>query len=80
MSLRGKIRSRGVMEDPLTNSEFDEVIAAGTRVLGLVIDDAWRPAIRAHLEVNLRLGAQVLEFALADEAEPAPVFEAASNA
>jgi len=68
------------MEDPLTNSEFDEVIAAGMRVLGLVIDDAWRPAIRAHLEVNLRLGEQVLEFALADEAEPAPVFEAASNA
>ena len=34
------------------------------------------PAIKANLEVTLRLGALVAEFALPDEAEPAPVFEA----
>ena len=38
------------------------------------IEDAWKPAVRANLEVSLRLGRLVDEFALPDETEPAPIF------
>jgi len=58
----------------MTESELDEFIAAGVRVLGLPVEEAWKPAIRAHLEANLGLAMQVMEFPLADEAEPAAVF------
>ena len=64
----------------MTDAELDAFILAGTRLLGLPIEDAWKPAIRAHLEVNLRLGARVMEFPLPDEAEPAPIFEVQTNA
>jgi hypothetical protein len=57
--------------DPL-----DDFIAAGAHALGLKIDDVWLPAVRSHLAVTLAYGARVSEFALADDAEPAPVFEA----
>ena len=42
----------------------------------LPLEDAWRPAVRANLEVSLRLARLVDEFALPDETEPAPVFTA----
>ena len=57
--------------DPL-----DDFIAAGARALDLKIDRAWMPAVRMHLQVTLRHGAQVAAFALPDDAEPAPVFKA----
>jgi hypothetical protein len=57
--------------DPL-----DDFIAAGARALELTIDKAWLPAVRTHLQVTLRHGVRVAEFALPDDAEPAPVFEA----
>jgi hypothetical protein len=57
--------------DPL-----DDYIAAAARALDLKVEPAWRPAIRANLEVTLRLGNLVTEFPLPDEAEPAPVFRA----
>lgn len=57
--------------DPL-----DELIAAGARALDLTIEKAWLPAVRANLEVTLRLGSLVAAFALPDDAEPAPVFKA----
>ncbi len=57
--------------DPL-----DDFIAAGARSLGLKIQHAWLPATRAHLRVTLQHGAQVADFALPDDAEPAPVYEA----
>lgn len=34
------------------------------------------PSVRANLDVTLKMGALVASFPLADEAEPAPVFEA----
>ena len=61
----------------MTDLQLDAFIVAGARVLGLPIEDAWKPAIRAHLEVSLRFAARVMEFALPDEAEPAPVFRPA---
>lgn len=55
---------------------LDEMIAAGARALDFTVDKAWLPAVRAHLEVTLRLGSLVAAFALPDDAEPAPVFKA----
>ena len=55
---------------------LDKLIDASAASLDLPIDPAWKPAIKANLEVALRLAATVAEFELPDEAEPAPVFEA----
>ncbi|MFC7701477.1 MULTISPECIES: DUF4089 domain-containing protein [Bradyrhizobium] len=57
------------MAEPL-----DDYIDAVTKALALPVEEAWRASIRANLEVSLRLGRLVDEFALPDEAEPAPVF------
>ncbi len=57
--------------DPL-----DSYIDAVALALALPVEDAWRPAVRANLEVSLRLARMVDEFALPDETEPASVFAA----
>jgi Protein of unknown function (DUF4089) len=57
--------------DPL-----DDFIDAAATALALPIEDAWRPAVRANLEVSLRLARLVDDFALPDETEPASVFTA----
>jgi hypothetical protein len=61
------------MSDP---ASLDDYIAAAARELELPIDPAWQPAVRANLELTLRLAAVVAEFPLPDEADAAPVFEA----
>ncbi|KJC43450.1 hypothetical protein UB31_23075 [Bradyrhizobium sp. LTSP849] len=53
---------------------LDDYIDAVSKALALPVEDAWRPAVRANLEVSLRLARLVDEFALPDETEPAPVF------
>ena len=55
---------------------MDDFIADGARVLGLKIQRAWLPAVRAHLRVTLQHGARLVDFALPNDAEPAPVFKA----
>ena len=57
--------------DPL-----DDYIDAVAKVLALQIEDAWRPTVRANLEVSLRLARFVDEFTLPDEAESASVYSA----
>jgi hypothetical protein len=57
--------------DPL-----DGLVAAAACVLALPLEPRWLPAIRANLEVNLRMAAFVAESPLPDESEPAPVFRA----
>jgi hypothetical protein len=57
--------------DPL-----DDYIDAVSRALGLPVDEAWKPAVKANLEVSLRLARLVDEFALPDETEPVSVFAA----
>jgi hypothetical protein len=59
------------MAEPL-----DDYIDAVGRALRLPIEDAWRPAIRANLEVSLRLAKLVDDYKLPDESEPASVFAA----
>ena len=57
--------------DPL-----DDYIDAVSKALGLPLEDGWRPAVRANLEVSLRLARLVDEFKLADDTESASVFAA----
>jgi hypothetical protein len=57
--------------DPL-----DDFIDAAAKVLALPVEDAWKPAVRANLEVSLKLARLVDEFALPDETEPASVYTA----
>ena len=60
----------------MATDSIDDYIASVAEVLDLPIEDAWRPAVRANLEVSLRLARLVDEFPLADETEPASVFTA----
>ena len=55
---------------------LDDYIDAVSKALVLPVEDAWRPAVRANLEVSLKLARLVDEFALPDEAESASVFAA----
>ena len=55
---------------------LDDYIDAAAKLLKLPVKDAWKPAVRANLEVSMRLARLVDEFELPDEAEPACVFTA----
>jgi hypothetical protein len=68
---KAKATKPSAARDPL-----EEFIGASVLSLGLTCDPAWLPAVRMNLEVILRQAALVDEFALPDETEPAPVFEA----
>ncbi|MDB5654771.1 MAG: hypothetical protein JWQ94_2384 [Tardiphaga sp.] len=59
------------MAEPL-----DDYIDAVAKVLGLPIEDAWKPVIRANLDVTLKMARLVDEFVLPDEAEPASIYAA----
>lgn len=59
------------MAEPL-----DDYIDAVAKALALPVEDSWRPAVRANLEISLRLGRLVDEFALPDETESASVYAA----
>jgi hypothetical protein len=52
----------------------DQYIDAMAKALALTIEEAWRPAVKANLEVSLRLARLVEELALPDETEPASIF------
>jgi hypothetical protein len=59
-----------------TIDPLDNYIDAVSTALALPVEDAWRPTVRANLEVSLRLARLVDEFALSDETEPASVYTA----
>jgi hypothetical protein len=59
-----------------SSDPLDDYIDAAAKALALPIEDAWKPAVRANLEVSLRLARLVDEFPLPDETEPASVFAA----
>jgi hypothetical protein len=59
------------MPEPL-----DDLIEAAALALELPIEPGWKPAVKTNLAVTLRMGQQVAEFKLPDDAEPAPVFVA----
>ena len=55
---------------------LDSYIDAVATALALPVEEAWRPAVRANLEVSLRLARLVDEFTLPDETEPASIYAA----
>jgi hypothetical protein len=59
-----------------TPDSLDDYIDSVAKALALPVQDAWKPAVKANLEVSLRLARLVDEFALPDETEPASVFAA----
>jgi hypothetical protein len=62
--------------DTMADDPLDDYIDAASRFLRLPVKEAWKPSVRANLEVSMRLARLVDEFALPDEAEPASVFTA----
>jgi len=60
----------------MAEDSLDDYIDAVSKVLKLPVKEAWKPAVRANLEVSMRLARLVDEFALSDVAEPASVFTA----
>lgn len=59
-----------------TSDPLDDYIDAVAKALALRIDDAWKPAVRANLDVTLKMARLVDQFSLPDDAEPASVFAA----
>jgi len=60
----------------MDDASLDTLIDASARSLGLPLQPAWKPAVKANLEVTLKFANLVAQFELPDEAEPAPVFRA----
>lgn len=56
--------------------DLDDYIASVAKALGLTLADSWLRAVRANLELSLRLAKLVDEFPLPDETEPASIFSA----
>ncbi|HEY0224486.1 MAG TPA: DUF4089 domain-containing protein [Pseudolabrys sp.] len=59
----------------MPGSPLDDYIAAASRALDLPIEPAWLPAVKANLEVTLRLATVVADFELPDTTEPAPIYK-----
>jgi hypothetical protein len=55
---------------------LDAYIDSAAAALGIRLDSAWKPAVRANLDVTFNFAALVAEKELPDDAEPAPVFKA----
>lgn len=58
-----------------TDNELDQYIEHAAKVLQLPLRAEWKTAVRENLAVTLSHAATVSEFPLADDAEPAPVFQ-----
>ena len=60
----------------MAEDSLNDYIDAASKILRLPVKEAWKPAVRANLEVSMRLARLVDEFEFPDEAEPADVFTA----
>jgi Protein of unknown function (DUF4089) len=69
----GAARAKSV---PAAPDALDQFISAAAHALALPVEAAWKGAVKANLEVTLRLAASFADFPLPDDAEPAPVFTA----
>jgi hypothetical protein len=61
---------------PKPPDPLDAYIDSAAELLALPLEPEWKPAVRANLEVTLKLAALVGEKELPDDAEPAPVYQA----
>ena len=78
-SVRAKARRSGAARAksaPAAPEMLDQFITAAAHALALPVEAAWKDAVKANLEVTLRLAASFSDFPLPDDAEPAPVFTA----
>jgi hypothetical protein len=57
-------------------NKLDEYIDTVAMALALPVEEGWRPAVKANLEVSLKMARVVDEFTLPDETEPASVYSA----
>jgi 1-carboxybiuret hydrolase subunit AtzG-like len=57
-------------------NSVDALVAASAQALSLTLDPAWHKSIAFNLRLILHHAALVDQFALPDDAEPAPVFHA----
>lgn len=64
------------MAESLSSDSLDQYIDVVGAALALPIQEAWRPSIRANLDVSLKLARLVDEFPLPDETESASVYTA----
>jgi hypothetical protein len=55
---------------------IEALVLANAQALGLTLDPAWHKGVAFNLRLIMRHAALVEEFALPDDAEPAPVFRA----
>jgi hypothetical protein len=69
-------RSARAKSAPPAPELLDQFIEAAAHALALPVEAAWKGAVKANLEVTLRLAASFADFPLPDDAEPAPVFTA----
>jgi hypothetical protein len=69
-------RCRFTNEGNAVADPLDAYIDAVASVLGLTVEESWKPAVRANLAVTLKMARAVDEFPLPDETEPASVFTA----
>ncbi|HAO41403.1 MAG TPA: DUF4089 domain-containing protein [Afipia sp.] len=60
----------------MSSDPLETYIDAAAEVLGLPIQPVWKPAVRANLDVSLKMARMIQEFPLPDEIEPASVYEA----
>ena len=60
----------------MATDPLDDYIDAVGKAMALPMEEAWRPAVKANLQVSFRLAKLVDEFPLPDETEPASVFSA----
>ncbi|WP_306140603.1 DUF4089 domain-containing protein [Roseibium sp. MMSF_3412] len=60
------------------STEFDarSHVAHMEKVMGLTIEEDWRPVVEAHIAAIEKAAALVQSFPLEEETEAAPVFEA----
>jgi len=68
---RGRSKNNAPLPAP---DPLNILIETTSRALGIKIEPAWIPAIRANLQVTFRLGAMVTAGTLPDNTEPGPVF------
>jgi Protein of unknown function (DUF4089) len=73
---RARAKTTRVKRKPAAPNQLDTFIDAAVQALNLPLEPAWKGAIKANLDVTLRLAAVFADFPLPDDAEPAPVFVA----